>query len=290
MIKNKKIPVSIVIPTLGHSKIKLCLNKIQLSLHHPKEIIIVVPKENYQKLRSISFFYKNLNIKIVLSKKKNQVHQRILGFKKSKFKYIMQLDDDVKIDKYCLFNLFDFIKRKHKIVVAPKYTDKLKLSKIYKKPNSILLKIYHWLINSNYGYAPGCISLSGFNYSDESKNSGFKMHEWLSGGAIMHEKENLILKNYYPYNFKRSYCEDILHSLILRKNKISLIKLYSAKVSTAQSTRINNEVSILLIIKNMFQEFLIRFYIVKNFNLSIFRLFVFYLIYILRISLSYIKK
>ena len=47
-------------------------------------------------------------------------------------------------------------------------------------------------INSNYGYAPGCISLSGFNYSDESKNSGFKMHEWLSGGAIMHEKEKIL--------------------------------------------------------------------------------------------------
>lgn len=290
MIKKNKIPVSIVIPTLGHSKIKHCLEKIQSSIYLPSEILIVVPKKNYNQLKLMSTLYKRLSIRVILSKKKHQVHQRILGFKKSKFKYVMQLDDDVKVDKYCLFNLFNFINGKQKIVVAPKYIDKIKLSKIYKKPNSILLKLYHWLINSNTGYAPGNISLSSFNYSDEGKEIGFKTHEWLSGGAIMHEKKNLILKNYYPYNFKRSYCEDVLHSLILRRNKIRLIKLYSAKVSAAQSRRINNEKSILLIIQNLFNEFLIRFYIVKNFNLSIFRLFVFYFIYTLRISLSSVKK
>ena len=106
----------------------------------------------------------------------------------------------------------------------------------------------------------------------------------------MHFKKNLILKNYYPYNFKRSYCEDILHSLILRNNRIKLLKLYTSKVYTPQSKKINNEVSIFLIFKNLFQEFLIRFYIVKKFNLSILRLFIFYLIYFLRILLIYVKK
>ena len=48
------------------------------------------------------------------------------------------------------------------------------------------------------------------------------IYEWLSGGAIMQRKINL--KNYYPNNFKRSYCEDILHSLILRNNRIKLLK------------------------------------------------------------------
>ncbi len=290
MNKKKKLPISIVIPTLGHSKIKYCLKKIELSLHHPKEILIVVPKNNYNKLKLMSQFYKKLNIKIILSKRKNQVFQRILGFKKCKFRYIMQLDDDVEIEKDCLFKLFSFIKGKQNIAVAPKYINKFKLSKIYRKPDSVLLKIYHWLINSSKGYSPGCISLSGFNYSDESSESGFRTHEWLSGGAIMHFKKNLILKNYYPYNFKRSYCEDILHSLILRNNRIKLLKLYTSKVYTPQSKKINNEVSIFLIFKNLFQEFLIRFYIVKKFNLSILRLFIFYLIYFLRILLIYVKK
>ena len=141
----------------------------------------------------------------------------------------MQLDDDVKIANDCLFKLFSFIKGKQNIAVAPKYINKIKLSKIYRKPTSTLLRIYHWLINSSKGYSPGCISLSGFNYSDEGSESGFRNHEWLSGGAIMHVKKNLILKNYYPYNFKRSHCEDILHSLILRNNRIKLFKLYIQK-------------------------------------------------------------
>ena len=46
---------------------------------------------------------------------------------------------------------------------------------------------------------------------------GYAVHEWLSGGAVIHYKKNLILNNYYPYNFYKSFCEDILHSLILRK-------------------------------------------------------------------------
>ena len=106
----------------------------------------------------------------------------------------MQLDDDVEIEKIVYLNYFFFIKGKQNIAVAPKYINKFKLSKIYRKPDSVLLKIYHWLINSSKGYSPGCISLSGFNYSDESSESGFRTHEWLSGGAIMHFKKNLILK------------------------------------------------------------------------------------------------
>ena len=106
----------------------------------------------------------------------------------------------------------------------------------------------------------------------------------------MHYKKNVLFKNYYPYNFNRSICEDILHSLILRKNKIKLIKLYSARVFAAESSRINNEIKFTLVLKNLFNEFLIRRYIVKKFNLSIFRLYIYFLIYFLRILLNLFKK
>ena len=122
--------------------------------------------------------------------------------------------------KKCLEIMFKFLKGKN-IVVAPMYINFNKnLSKIYYKPKSSLLKIYHWLINSKRGFAPGTISLSGHNYSDETNNFSFRENDWLAGGAIMHLKK-LILKNYYPYNFKRSHCEDILHSLILKKIKLN---------------------------------------------------------------------
>ena len=93
----------------------------------------------------------------------------------------MQLDDDVKLDNKCLFKLYEFIKGK-KIAVAPRYSDKLPLSKIYNHPTNFLLKTYHWLINSKKGYSPGTIALCGFNYSDEKSLFGSKIHEWLSEG------------------------------------------------------------------------------------------------------------
>ena len=102
-------------------------------------------------------------------------------FKKAKNKFVFQLDGDVYLEKSCLEILFNFIKNKEKVAVAPRYTNKENLSNIYKFPKSSLLRFYHWLINSNYGYSPGKISLSGFNYSDENNTKGFSQNDWLSG-------------------------------------------------------------------------------------------------------------
>ena len=192
MIKNNQIPVSIIIPTLGDAKIEECLKKINESRNKPSEILIVVPKQNLKKVKNIKLKFKTLDIKIIPSNKRDQVFQRILGFKKSKYNFVMQLDDDVKLERDCLIKLFEFLKARKNSAVAPRYTDKIILSKIYKKPNNLLLKIYHWLINSKKGYDPGGIAKSGFNYSEENKLIGSKIHQWLSGGAVMHHKKNLI--------------------------------------------------------------------------------------------------
>ena len=69
-----------------------------------------MPIDNYKKIKVLKKNFLNLNIKILISKKKHQVHQRIQGFKIAKYKYIMQLDDDVKIANDCLFKLFLLLK------------------------------------------------------------------------------------------------------------------------------------------------------------------------------------
>ena len=290
MTKNIKLPISIVIPTLGRKHLILCLKKINEGSHLPKEVLIVIPKESINKKNNLKSIFRKINIKVILSNKKNQVHQRILGFKKSKCKYVMQLDDDVWLSKKCLYRLYEFIKGQNNVAVAPKYSDKILLSNIYKKPNNFILKFYHWLLNSNKGYAPGTISLSGYNYGEESRNFGSKSHEWLAGGAVMHVKKNLILNNYYKFNFKRSLCEDILHSLLLREKGIKLIKLFSAKANSAESSRINNENNFFNIFQNMYNEFLVRKYINKKFKLSLVRLYIFYFIYFLRIVISIFRR
>ncbi len=204
-------------------------------------------------------------------------------------KVVLQLDDDIILSRNCLFKLYNKIKNKNNIAIAPKYLLSQKKSKIYKKPNSYLLKVYHWLINSKKGYNPGTISLSGFNYADENKKKGIKEHEWLPGGIIIHKKKNLILKNYYPFNFKKSYCEDVLHSLLLREKKIKLMKYYEATVRDLTPGNIVEYDSFGKTLKNLYSEFLIRYYIVTKFSFSRIRLFIYYLIYFLRILLRKIR-
>ena len=111
MTKLKDIPVSLVIPThVGKNHIISCLNSIYSSSHLPKELLIVVPKDNYNKITSKCLIFKTLNIRIIEIKKSKQ---RILGFKKAKYNYIMQLDDDVKLNNKCLFKLYEFILEKN---------------------------------------------------------------------------------------------------------------------------------------------------------------------------------
>ena len=201
----------------------------------------------------------------------------------------MQLDDDVKLERDCLIKLFEFLKARKNSAVAPRYTDKIILSKIYKKPNNLLLKIYHWLINSKKGYDPGGIAKSGFNYSEENKLIGSKIHQWLSGGAVMHHKKNLILYNYYPFKFNKNYCEDVLHSLILRKKGVQLFKFFEARVSAEESGRISSKKGLSIILSNFYSEFQIRYFIVKKFRLSRTRFMIYYFIYFFRIVLKIIR-
>ena len=98
-MKKKVIPISIVIPTLGELKIGKCIESILSSTRWPREIIVVVPKENYYKLKIFLLNYSHLKIKVLLSTQKNQVYQRVLGFNNTRNKYVMQLDDDVCLQK-----------------------------------------------------------------------------------------------------------------------------------------------------------------------------------------------
>ena len=284
MKKKNKLPLSIVIPTLGQNHLIDCLRKINDNSFLPSEVLIVVPKKNFFRILKLKSIFPKLNLIIILSLKKNQVHQRILGFKKARNNYVMQLDDDIELDKNCLINLYTFIKGRKNIAVAPGFLNEKNVSTIYKKPKNFILKFYHWLLNSSEGYSPGNISLSGFNYfSLEKKISGFTNHEWLSGGAVIYHKKNLVLKNYYPYDFNKCFCEDVLHSLILREKKIKLIKFFGAQAIERQPGKIVDNSSKIQIFKDLYSEFLIRRYIVKIYKFSYFRLIIYYFIYLIRI-------
>ena len=284
-IKKKIAPISIVIPTIGRKSLINSIYSICKGSILPKEVLIVTPKSELDKFKIPKIFSK-IKIKKIFTSKKNQVFQRIYGFKLSKNPFVLQLDDDVVLKKNCLEKLYNFSKKNSKTAVAPKYKSTLKISKIYRKPNSVFLKFYHWIINGKDGYSPGKIALSGFNYADEKHNNGFGQHEWLSGGAILHQKKNIIFKNYYFFNYSKCFCEDILHSLKLSEKSIKLIKLYSAVAIAKESGSIVKRRSLTTTLINFLSELNVRFYIVKNYNKSYIRFVLYYFILMLRIILK----
>ena len=111
--------LSVIIPTSGDSDLNPTIFSLLKSTYAPSEIIIVSPK----KIK----IYKNEVIKIVHCKVKGQVKQRLIGFKKSKYQYILQSDDDILYDKKCIENLVKVIKKKGlKSAVSPTILNKKK--------------------------------------------------------------------------------------------------------------------------------------------------------------------
>ena len=134
---KKIIDLTIVIPTLGENLLVKCLNSINFGTVLPKLILIIIPKEFSKKLSKVKI---PNNAKIIYSNLKGQVSQKILGFKKAKTKFIMQLDSDIILNENTIENLYNFISVKtKKIAVAP-----LLLPNI---DNSLKKKKYFYNIN-----------------------------------------------------------------------------------------------------------------------------------------------
>ena len=72
-------------------------------------------------LIQINFFFKN--VKKISTKNKGQVFQRIEGFKLAKNDYVLQLDSDIRVSKFCLEHLYNRIKNKKISSVGPKLYD-----------------------------------------------------------------------------------------------------------------------------------------------------------------------
>jgi len=270
---NSKYSVSVVIPSLGGDLSKT-LNSLNSGTVKPNEIIICLPNNDH----SVKDVSKYKNTVVVYSEKHGQVYQRIFGFKKSKYEYILQLDDDVYVDKYCLEVLGSVISSTRDASISPLWyetTDRNPLTK--KKKAGVLMSFYYWMINGSIGYAPGKISLAGTNFGVHpdyvDKSSNLFVVDWQPGGCILHRRENIIFEDYYPYSGK-AYFEDVIHSHLLRKSGISLIVAIKAKCIIKTSPR-------LLFRGELYRDYKARLYFVKMANLSIVRMYIHYIVYIM---------
>ena len=96
---NSNSKISVVIPSIGNRTLNKTLDSINNSSIIVDEIIVSLPPNSKF---IIDNHKKHNNIKIHYSKFKGQVSQRIDGFKKAKNNFVLQIDDDIILEKKCL--------------------------------------------------------------------------------------------------------------------------------------------------------------------------------------------
>ena len=108
------------------------------------------------------------------------------------------------------------------------------------KRNGLIMSLYYWIINGNIGYKSRKVSLAGTNIgvNPEEVRERVVSVDWQPGGCILHNKKNLILDNYYPYEGK-AYSEDLIHSHLLRKSGLSLFVASRSRCMTKPNPRLS---------------------------------------------------
>ena len=142
------------------------------------------------------------------------------------------MDDDIIFDKNDLKDLFSAYKKfKTRAVIAPIIKDKKHIS----KSNYLLRKFKNLFLYSSFNPTPGTISDTSFpvphNLNKYDPKIFNKEVDWLPGGLIFLKKDYVILDSYFPFKGK-AYCEDLIHSYILRSRGIKLIIYYNYKCYT----------------------------------------------------------
>ncbi len=263
--------LSVVIPSLG-GDLGDTLSSLNSGTLAPNEIIICLPNNKH----SVDELIKYENTFVIYAENYGQVIQRICGFKKAKNPYVLQLDDDIILAPDCLELLMLTMKNtKVSSAVSPCWFSIKDNTPLHQsKRNGLIMSLYYWIINGNTGYKSGKVSLAGTNFgvNPEEVRERVVSVDWQPGGCILHEKPNLVLDNYYPFNGK-AYCEDLVHSFFLRKSGISLIVNTQAVCMTNINPRLDLKKEILSNIKQ-------RMYFVKLANLSIPRMYFYYVTYI----------
>ena len=273
-----KIKITAVIPTLGNQSLIETIDSLNSGSLIPDEIIVCMPKE-----RDFKTVF-NKNVLFIYTNYCGQVAQRVRALKEVTGELVLQLDDDIILDKRCLeFLVNSMLALNINAAISPALICKDTSISIYKPPNnSLKRKIYYWLLNGKKGFFPGAITKAGTNIGVgkimESEN--LITVDWLPGGCVLHRKKSLILKNYYPF-IGKAYCEDLIHSHLLIQSGIKLIVANEAKAYVDKPILIST-----FTFKDFYnylkKDYNARSYFIRISNRSFLRMNVYYVIKIIK--------
>ncbi|MAR25866.1 MAG: hypothetical protein CMC50_00330 [Flavobacteriaceae bacterium] len=215
MIEFKQL--TIIIPSLLSTINQRWIKQINRFNKQKINIIISIPPNLSKKNKFINKFDKG--ILIIRSNKKGQVNQRQYAYKFIKTDYLMHMDDDIFISiKNLKILLNQFYNLPTKSSIAPRV--------IFKNDNkqSFFKKYLNLLLYNDPRPRPGTISKSTFevphNLSIDS-NKAIEIVDWIPGGISIINKKHIIKEQYFNFEGK-AYCEDLMHSNLLKKNGIKL--------------------------------------------------------------------
>ena len=222
--------ITVVIATLGCDSLASTIRSLNSGTVVPAEILVCVPVENASKVAHLDCG----TTSIVQTDFRGQVAQRGVGFRRASHSLVMQLDDDLLLDRCCLERLAETLRYfGPKAAVAPALLDKKTGQSVYKKPakHRIVLRLYYWLMNGTSGYVPGKIDLSGSSVGVDPSANSARLYdvEWLAGGCVLHplfsckfeEEKN---KKKQSISALEPYLESTYSQCLLKKMKRNLKK------------------------------------------------------------------
>lgn len=284
---RNRTKVSVVIPTLGSGELMATIERINIGTIVPVEILICIPKQYTYKIKDLRIE----NVKVIPTSSKGQVGQRAVGFKAAASELVLQLDDDVLLDKFCLENLVVGLNSiSSSAAVAPVLYDRITGACIFDRPShSFYRKSYYWLLNGSEGYYPGRIykSGSGDGVNPKFANNCYTEVNWVSGGCVLHRKSSLVTDDYYPFKGK-ALCEDLIHSFLLRRAGVQLFVISDSSAFTDNNSYVNQ--GVIEFSKWLIADFRARRYFLKLSSQKSLRVLIFYGFIILNYSLSLIRR
>jgi GT2 family glycosyltransferase len=261
------LTISVVIPTIGNRDLFPTLLSLNNSSIEINEIIISAPIQS--KLNKIEL-QKIRNLKIHISKYRGQVLQRIEGFKVAKGDIIVQLDDDITLAKDCLELLYEKINTNPNMAISPNLIDSKSKRSIYDQKKGLKMFVFNKVMGLKNNETIGKITKGGFESYPvlNSELDTLLSSDWIVGGCVMHHRKNLILNSYFNFSGK-AYCEDLFHSIELKKRGVKLNILPSAKAFLELNPKAPN---INLFLKELKSDYRIRKVFVKENGLNYHRM------------------
>lgn len=281
-MSQKKVNVSIICAsTNGKIKLPNLVRSISQGSYIPKELIIVGTSLSDKQLL-LKYLNKNINFKFLVSKKKNQIFQRNIAKKVSKYDLILQTDDDVIFHKNTLKEFYynwNHLPIKKILAAFVINEDNLHLSTrftiMYKK--FFLFRLILSFLNNFKKIKNFSLINSGriVPLIEKKISRKYQNLDWLNS-VMMYNKKSVFEPKITNIG-KKSYYEDVIFSHYNKLKGFNLIILRDAKVThpTTQKT------SFKIFIETVTKQFYLVKLLKKNYLLFFFDVMIFAIIFLI---------